>query len=176
MEAERRTMTLKPISPALGCVLLLSLPMLVQAQAPGNADEAFMRMAAHTDMIEAHIGQMAESRTAQSRVKDFGQKLIHDHTDAYQQLTALAAKTGGSIPKGIEIRKISAVEQLMKLKGSRFDHQFVQEEIRDHQKALAAFKREAQHGKNPDVKAYAAKMVPVLEEHLHAAQALAKHS
>jgi putative membrane protein len=167
-------MTLKQILPSLGCVLAVSLPFLAQAQPASNADKAFMKMAAQADMTEAHIGQMAETQAAQSQVKDFAQKLTHDHTDAYQQLTALAAKTGASIPKGIDVRKILAVEQLTKLKGTRFDRQFVQDEIRDHQKALAAFKREAQHGQDPDVKTYAGKMIPVLEDHLHAAQALAK--
>jgi putative membrane protein len=147
---------------------------MAQAQTASNADKAFMRMAAQADMTEAHLGQMAESQASQSQVKDFGQKLTHDHTDAYEQLAALAAKTGSAIPKGIDIRKMSAVEQLMKLKGTQFDRVFVQDEIRGHQKALAEFKREAQHGQDPDVKAYASKMIPVLEDHLHEAQALAK--
>lgn len=167
-------MTSKYILPSLGCVLVVSLPLLAQAQTASNADKAFMRMAAEANMTEAHIGQMAESQGSGSQVKEFGQKLTHDHTDAYQQLDAVAAKTGSSIPKGIDIRKISAVEQLMKLKGAQFDHVFVQDEIRDHQKALAEFKREAQHGQDPDVKAYASKMIPVLEDHLHEAEALAK--
>jgi putative membrane protein len=167
-------MTLKSILPGLGCALVLSVPALAQTKRATNADRAFMRMAAEADMTEAHIGQMAESQASQSQVKDFGQMLDRDHTDAYQQLTALAAKTGDSIPKGIDIRKEAAVEQLIKLKGKQFDRRFLQEEIRDHQKALAAFKREAQHGQDPDVKAYASKMIPVLEGHLHQAETLAK--
>jgi putative membrane protein len=167
-------MTSKYILPSLGCVLVVSLPLLAQAQTASNADKAFMRMAAEANMTEAHIGQMAESQGSGSQVKDFGQKLTHDHTDAYQQLAEVAAKTGSSIPKGIDVRKISVVEQLMKAKGVQFDRQFVQDEIRDHEKALAEFKREAQHGQDPEVKAYASKMIPVLEDHLHEAQALAK--
>jgi putative membrane protein len=131
-------------------------------------------MAAQANMTEAHIGQMAETQASESQVKDFGQKLINDHTDAYTQLTALAAKTGESIPTGIDVRKISTVEQLMKLKGKQFDHQFVQSEIRDHEKAIADFKREAQRGQDPDVKAYASKMIPILEGHLKQAKTLAK--
>jgi putative membrane protein len=165
--------TLKKLLPSLGCVLVLSLPVLAQAKT-SPADRAFMQMAARANMTEAHIGQMAETQASESQVKDFGQTLIHDHTDAYTQLTALAAKTGESIPKGIDVRKISTVEQLMKLKGKRFDHQFVQAEIRDHEKAIADFKREAQHGQDPDVKAYASKMIPVLEGHLRQAKALVK--
>jgi putative membrane protein len=167
-------MTSNKLLPSLGCVLVLSLPLLAQAKT-SRADSAFMKMAAQADMTEAHIGQMTETQASQSEVKDFGQKLIHDHTDAYAQLTSLAAKTGESIPKGINVRKITTVEQLTKLKGKRFDHQFVQAEIRDHEKAIADFKREAQHGQDPDVKAYASKMIPILEGHLRQAKALSKH-
>jgi putative membrane protein len=163
----------KKLLPRLGCVLVLSLPVLAQTKT-SPADRAFMQVAARANMTEAHIGQMAETQASASQVKDFGQTLIHDHTDAYTQLTALAAKTGESIPKGINVRKIPTVEQLMKLKGKRFDHQFVQAEIRDHEKAIADFKREAQHGQDPDVKAFASKMIPVLEGHLRQAKALVK--
>jgi putative membrane protein len=163
----------KKLLPRLGCVLVLSLPVLAQTKT-SPADRAFMQVAARANMTEAHIGQMAETQASASQVKDFGQTLIHDHTDAYTQLTALAAKTGESIPKGINVRKIPTVEQLVKLKGKRFDHQFVQAEIRDHEKAIADFKREAQHGQDPDVKAFASKMIPVLEGHLRQAKALVK--
>jgi putative membrane protein len=172
-------MTLKSTLTGLGCMLVLSLPALAQTKAANSADRVFIKMAAEADMTEAHIGQMAENQSSQSQIKDLAQKLIHDHTDAYQQLAALAGKTGDSIPTGIDVRKITAVEQLMKLKGARFDHQFVQEEIRDHERAIAQFKREAEHGQNPDLKAYASKMIPVLEDHLRLAQALdkpARHS
>jgi len=165
--------TSKNIVAGLGCILVFSLPPLAQAKV-SSADETFMKMAAQADMTEAHIGQMAEDHASQSQVKDFGQKLIHDHTDAYAQLAALAAKTGGSIPKGIDIRKISAVEQLMKLKGARFDQQFIREEIRDHEKALAEFRREAKFGHDPGIKAYASNMIPVLEGHLSEGKALSK--
>jgi putative membrane protein len=167
-------MTLKSTLGGLGCVLILSLPALAQTKAASNADKAFIKMAAEADMTEAHIGQMAENQSSQDDVKDFAQKLIHDHTDAYRQLTAVAVKTGDPIPTGIDVRKIAAVEQLMKLKGARFDHLFVQDEIRDHERAIAQFKREAEHGKDPEVKAYASKMIPILEDHLRLAQALAK--
>jgi putative membrane protein len=50
--------------------------------------------------------------------------------------------------------------------------------VTDHQRALAAFKREASAGRDPDVKAYASRMIPTLEKHLKLAQdcAASKHS
>jgi hypothetical protein len=58
-------------------------------------------MAARTDMTEAHEGQMAENQASSAGVKDLGKTLVQDHMQSYEELTALAAKTGVSIPKGI---------------------------------------------------------------------------
>jgi putative membrane protein len=56
------------------------------------------------------------------------------------------------------------------LKGESFDHEFVRDEVAAHRQAIAAFKREAQHGQDADVKAYASKTIPVLEKHLKLAE------
>jgi len=38
--------------------------------------------------------------------------------------------------------------------------------LSDHRKDVAEFKKEAAHGHDPDVKAFASKTLPTLEEHL----------
>lgn len=149
-----------------------------QATASGSlskADKQFMNLAATDNMTEAHLGQMAEAQAADPGLKTFGQTLTQDHTTAYEELTALSSKTGESIPKGINVGKDAAIQQLTRLKGAAFDRRFLQHEIQDHEKAIAAFRREAEHGENPDVKAYAQKVLPTLQQHLQKAQELAKN-
>jgi putative membrane protein len=142
--------------------------------AMSSADKQFMIMAARTDMIEAHEGQIAEQQAAKADVKDLGKTLVQDHTDDYMHLTALAAKTGVSIPKGINVAKDRSIEELAHAKGAGFDRLFTRDEIADHKQALAAFKRESMRGKDSDVKAYASSMIPVLEKHLQKAEECAK--
>ena len=131
-------------------------------------------MVATTDMTEAHEGQVAENRANRADVKDFAKTLVQDHTDSYQHLTELAAKCGISIPTGINVGRNPEIQQLARLKGERFDLQFDKDEIMDHQRAIAVFKREAAHGQDADVKAFATKMIPVLEKHLNQAEQCAK--
>jgi putative membrane protein len=138
------------------------------------ADRNFMKTAAEVNMTEAHLGQMAQERASDEGVKSFGQTLVQDHTRAYEELTALATKTGESIPKGIDVRRDHAIEGLARDKGAGFDRSFVRHEVQDHQRTIAEFKREAEKGQNADVKAYAQKMIPALEEHLHKAEGLEK--
>jgi putative membrane protein len=144
--------------------------------AVSSADKQFMIMAARTDMIEAHEGQIAEQRAARAEVKDMAKALVEDHTDAYMRLSMLAAKTGVSIPKGINAARDRNIEQLAHAKGAGFDRLFTRDEIASHRQTLAAFKRESVRGKDSDVKAYATGMIPVLEKHLQMAEQCAKSS
>jgi putative membrane protein len=156
-----------------GSVLLLSLPMAGQEKL-SPADKKFMTMGADINMTEANLGKMAEDHASEQSVKAFGQTLTQDHSKAYGELLGVADSTHEQIPRGIDIRKNSEYQQLSHMKGASFDRQFLQHEIRDHEKALAEFKREAEHGENTEVKNYANQQVPVLEKHLHDAQDLAK--
>lgn len=149
-----------------------------QTGASSSSDTEFMKWAATSNMTEAHLGKMAQEQASSSDVKSFGQTLVQDHTKAYDELSAVAKKTGETVPTGIDIRRNHAIEQLMHDKGAAFDRRFLSHEIQDHKKAIAEFKREAEKGQNPDVKAYAQKMLPTLQEHLQKAEELekAKHT
>lgn len=149
---------------------LLGLAQTAFAVPPNNVDKQFMISAARTDMVEAHEGQMAESQAQRSDVRDLAKSIVQDHTDSYGSLTALANKDGVTLPKGINAAKDRNIEPLMHLKGDRFDRAFVREEIAADQRVLAEFKREAERGKDADVKAYANRMIPILEKHLKEAQ------
>ena len=164
-------MPCKNIMLGLMCVGI-SIPAGLQGARLSTSDAHFMKMAAESNMTEAHIGQMAETQGSQQGVKDFGKELVKDHTDSYETLTGLAAKTGESIPKAIGNER--TIKQLSHLKGHSFDRAFVHDEVRAHETALAAFKKEAEHGENPEVKAWAKNMIPILEKHLQAAEDLAK--
>jgi len=119
-------------------------------------------------------GPALAHKASDEGVKSFGQTLVQDHTEAYEELTAVASKTGESIPKGIDIRRDRAIEGLAREKRASFDRSFVRHEVQHHQRTIAEFKREAEKGQNAEVKAYAQKMIPTLEEHLHKAESLEK--
>jgi len=156
-----------------GCCLAL-FAAAASAATLSKADKQFMVMAAKTNMIEAHEGQLGENQASQEGVKNLAKELVQDHTASYEELSALAAKTGVSIPRGIDAARNRTIAQLVHEKGAGFDRQFARDEIAAHRNAIAVFKREAEHGHDAAVKAYAAKTIPVLEKHLHLAESLAK--
>jgi len=163
-------MDCRRIATSICCAALLSVPAFLQGSTLGKSDARFMKMAAEDNMTEAHLGQMAEAQASQQSVKDFGKKLSTDHTSAYEGLTVLANKVGEEIPKGIG--RDRTIEQLTHEKGKSFDRAFLQDEVRAHKTALAAFQNEADHGENADVKAWAKSMIPTLQGHLSEAEQL----
>jgi putative membrane protein len=143
---------------------------LALAQTPSPADRRFMISAAKADMTEAHEGQMAQNKGASDRVRSFGTMLDQDHTQNFQQLETLASKLRVTLPAGIDTGKIATIKQLERLKGRAFDRAFARDEVTALKEAIARFKREAQHGSDPDVKAFAQHTIPALEKHLSMAE------
>lgn len=159
---------------SLCCGAMCCVSAAAQAGAPNSGDQKFVDIAGQTDMMEAHLGQMAADQAGSQGVKDYGQMLVTDHTNDYQQLSAAAAKDGATVPKGLDAPRDKMIAPFDKLKGSTFDHRFLREMIVGHTKAIAEYKHEAADGKSDSIKAYANQALPTLEKHLHDAENLEK--
>lgn len=162
------------LSAAMVCAGALGVAVLCGGAVLSKTDTQFMKMAAEANMTEAHVGQMAEAQGLQQGVKDFGATLSKDHTASYESLTKLANETGEKIPVGIDVRRDKNIERLIHLKGASFDRAFVLDEVQSHKQAVAAFKNEAEHGENANVRAWAKMMIPTLEGHVQMAENLVK--
>jgi putative membrane protein len=156
------------------CFTLVAGAALASPASINRVDRDFMISAARISMTQAHDGHLAEGQADRADVRDLGKTIDQDYHASYSQLSAVAAKTGVSIPAGINVARNPTIEQLVSLKGARFDRQFARDEVIANQHALAVFKHEAAHGSNPDVKSYASGMIPVLEKDVQRAQACAQ--
>src|SRR3982751_6716586 len=163
---------MRSILSALSICALCCAPALAQSSSSGMSDQQFLDFAAQTDMMEAHLGQVAQDQATSQNVKDFAQTLVTDHTSDYKQLTEIAGKANLTVPKGLDAAHDKMIAPLAKLKGAAFDRRFAQEMVSGHQKAITAYQGEAQNGQNADLKAYAAQALPTLEKHLQAARDL----
>jgi putative membrane protein len=158
----------------LCCVALCSIPAFAQ-KGPAMSDQQFLDFAAQTDMVEAHIGQLAQTEASSQGVKDYAQMLATDHTGDYQQLQGLAAKANLNLASAVDPAHNKAmIAPYHQLKGAAFDHRYVQDMIAGHTKAIAIYKQEATNAQDPEVKAYAQETLPTLEKHLDGAKALQK--
>lgn len=162
---------------SLVCGLALcAMPAFGQKEARGGmSDQQFVDFAAQTDMVEANLGQLAQNNASAQDVKDYGQMLVTDHTNDFNQLATAAQQAGLNRPNAIdETHNKSMIGPYQKLNGAAFDRKFAHDMVAGHTAALATYKKEAENAQNPAIKSYAEAAVPVLEKHLDQAKTLGK--
>lgn len=130
------------------------------------ADETFVMEAAQGGMAEVELGRLAAQKASNPRVKQFGQRMVTDHSKANDNLKSLAQDKKITMSTDLAAKDKATRDRLAKLSGSAFDHAYVQEMVADHQKDVAAFRKESASGLDPAIKAFAAKTLPTLEEHM----------
>jgi putative membrane protein len=130
------------------------------------ADTAFANKAAIGGMAEVALGKMAAGKATNASVKDFGSMMVMDHGKANAQLMAIAQKKNITLPAGLDAEHQAKSDSLSKLSGNDFDKAYVAGMVADHKKTLALMQSEAQSGTDPELKAFAAKTAPVVQEHL----------
>jgi putative membrane protein len=139
-----------------------------------TADATFAKKAAAGGMAEVKLGQLAQEKGSSQQVKDFGKRMETDHTKAGDQLMQMASRDNIDLPNGLEAKDQSTYDKLSKLSGAAFDREYMQDMVTDHEKDVAEFKREANVGKNPDMKTFASETLPTLQSHLQQARKVAK--
>jgi putative membrane protein len=169
---------MKRVLSALCCITLCSVPALAQAKTakrPAMSDQQFVDLAAQTDMVEANLGQLAQSASSSQPVKDYAQMLVTDHTKDFDQLYTLAHQANLNRPDAIDAAHNKAmIAPFQKLKGTAFDHRYIHDMIAGHTQAIAVYKKEAADAESSALKSYAEETLPTLQKHLDDAKALEK--
>jgi putative membrane protein len=123
-------------------------------------------------MAEVELGRLAEQKAANAKVKEFGARMAADHGKANGELKALAARANVTLPSTVGDQHQATRDRLAKLSGAAFDRAYIKEMVSDHEKDVAAFRKESESGQDAAVKAFAAKTLPTLDEHLKLVQAI----
>jgi putative membrane protein len=96
--------------------------------------------------------------------------MVDDHSKANDELQSLAKTKNITLPSDLDSKDKALRDRLSKLSGAAFDRAYMNAMVTDHRKVASEFKRESTAGKDPDVKAFASKTLPTVEEHLKLAQ------
>lgn len=136
------------------------------------ADAAFVKKAAAGGMAEVELAKLAQQKAEHADVKAFAAKLEADHTAANRDLKEVATSKHITLA---ETKAHDAVHaKLEKLSGAAFDKAYVAAMVEDHVKDVKAFEKAASSSSDSDIKAFAAKTLPTLKEHLQQVQELSK--
>lgn len=134
------------------------------------SDQTFVTKAAEGGMAEVELGKLAQQKGTTDEVKNFGQRMVTDHSKANDELKTIAQNKKITLPSDLDTHDKATRDRLAKLSGSAFDHAYMRTMLVDHRKDVNEFKHESSMGKDADIKAFASKTLPTLEDHLKQAQ------
>src|SRR2546423_8449740 len=137
-----------------------------------SRDQKFMMEAATGGMMEVELGRWAAQKGTSDAIKQFGHRMVDDHSQANTELMQLASSKGVTVPTQLDEKHRNEVAKLTKLSGAEFDRQYAKMMISDHRKDVDEFQKQSMHADDADLQAFAAKTLPTLQQHLQMAQTL----
>lgn len=138
------------------------------------SDQQFMTNAAQGGKAEVQLGVLAVQNASSSDVKNFGQRMIDDHSRVNSELMQLASSKSVILPSELKIEQQATIDRLSKLSGKEFDRAYMAEMLKDHQGDVAEFERAANQASDADLKSWIKNTLPTLREHLQMATDIAK--
>ena len=137
-----------------------------------SSDHEFVMEAAMGGMMEVELGRIAAQKGMSESVKQFGQRMVDDHSKANEELMSLATSKGMTLPTALDEKHKKDVTKLSAMSGADFDRAYSRMMLSDHNKDVKEFEKQSTKGADPDIKAFAGKTLPTLQEHLQMAKAL----
>lgn len=135
-------------------------------------DKEFATKAAQGNMAEVSLGSMAAQKGTSPDVKAFGNRMVNDHGKALDELKQLAANKGITLPADVDTGQKATADKLSKYSGKQFDKAYADTMADDHEKDVKEFDKASKNAQDPDLKAWAAKTLPVIQDHFKMAQAM----
>lgn len=144
--------------------------------APGHlprADVEFILGANSTNITQIAMGHAADDHGAKPGIHSLANRIVSSHTKADQALRLLAAQKHVDLPGHTDTDDHSELADLHSRKpGGDFDAQYVKNVIDDHDRMIAMYEAAANESVDPDIRRYAATMLPALRDNREQAIAM----
>lgn len=168
-----------PASAALALTLvalgfLFAVPHANASSTISTADKDFIMAAAQGGMTEVKLGELAARKGTRDDVREFGQRMVKDHTAINDDLKALAAQKDVTLPGNLDAKHQQIVDKMSALDSLEFDDAYIAGMIKGHKKDAKAFKAESAETTDADMKGFLDKSIPVVEAHLKHVSAMKK--
>ncbi|MDP9081373.1 MAG: DUF4142 domain-containing protein [Bacteroidota bacterium] len=133
-----------------------------------KGDAQFIVDAAGSGMEEVALGKLAQQKATDLRIKNFGKMMAANHSKLTDGIKVLAATKKIAIPIAPDTDEQKAIIELSKKTGGEFDKAYIKNMIANHEKDISTFDAASKNCQDPEIKAFAKKMLPVLQTHLDA--------
>jgi len=143
------------------------------AQKLNAADTQFLKHAAEAGLAEVEAARLAMEKGVNTQVKGYAQHMIDEHTRMHAELRTLASAKLVRLPIESSIGQRTRIKLLSASDGASFDRKYADTMgVKAHQDTMKLFQKAAASASDPQVKAFAEKALPSLQQHLQTAREL----
>ncbi|AJX11991.1 DUF4142 domain-containing protein [Burkholderia ubonensis] len=137
-----------------------------------EADQSFINDGTKTVSTQRGAARIADSRSSDSQVKAFAQRVSADDEKIIQAMRAAS-------PRGVDVPHnapdTAVLDSIKTLRGAEFDKAYIEQvALAGQQKAISAFQAEIAAGRDAKLKEVARQALPILQAHYADAQKLAQ--
>ena len=136
------------------------------------SDESFVKKAAEDHVTELELAKLAQVKGSNEAVMDFSKRIVDDHARTKPDLETAAAKVKVEVPTEVTRGGKKSLDKLAKLSGPDFDRAYAKLMLNEQKDRVQYFTQAAQSGTVPEVKAFAVKTLPTVQQHQKMAEEL----
>lgn len=109
---------------------------------------------------------LVKGNTKNKNIQELADHLVKDHAQTNYQLQSAAKKMQLIYPTTVTVGQKNDYQRLATLRNIDFDHEFLKQQITDHEKTINLFQQEAQHGRSKLFTTLSIQTLPTLRHHL----------
>ena len=128
-------------------------------------DSDFAVAASSSNMLEIALGKLAQQKAIATEVKEWGKRMEQEHGQAEQQLQGIAERARITLPQMMGKDDKGIYDDIDDRKYFGFDKKYMRDLQELHKRTIARFADAAAKASSPELRTYAAEMLPKLREH-----------
>jgi len=161
------------IAVSLAALSLLAASAAFAEGKVSDTDAKAMKNLAEANLAEIEAGKLAADKAGSAQVKQFGQRMVQDHTQMLDELKQLAQSKGVDLPGSAGMEDKAHELGLRTKSGKDFDKDYMSEMVKDHEKDVKETADLAKSVSDPQLKSAIEKAHAKIQEHLAMAKQLA---
>ncbi len=131
-----------------------------------SKEAAFLIKAAELSLREIELAKLAQSNGGSVNIKEMAKRVQEDHVEFLKEIRKLAELRSISIPDELPVTTSETTRKLIGKEGNNFNNEYCDLMLEGQKEAIAIYKSASERLKDPAVKNWAGKALPVLRDHL----------
>src|SRR5690606_5001296 len=161
------------LAAATAAAVIMGIQAYASSAALDHQDRLFMEAATRAGLFELRAGDLALQRASSDEVRTYAQTVLRDQAQARASLLALAAAKSRAVPTAVGADQHALLGRLQNAPQTAFDDLYLQKvAVQGQASVVRLFERTVRDSDDPEIQAYAARVLPMLQRHLDEARRL----